>query len=549
MADPAPFLARTAARNLHVNAWALGRSRLRAAATGARVAAIATGALPPMKALAAVPSTLRLPLGVALALAMFAADALVYDAEVGLGFALFLAALPVLAGLSAPEPPGGRVWSTTLAIVVAALAPLLMQSNALTVTVALIGTFAAALNVRGVLAGGWTTRLAETLVQLVAAPVRVVPLWRRLGLAAMASSPRASLLVWALPVAFAGVFVWLFAEANPVLERALEALDIAAFLETLFTPRAFFALAMGALAAPFLHPAARKAGWLMAFAASLSMMRGKPDDEAALRRRWSEAGFASRSLLLFNVVFALQTATDVAFLYGGAALPEGMSYAAYAHRGAYPLLATAILAALFVVWTTRPQGPAATSPRVTKMVLLWVAQNVLLLVSSLVRLGAYVDAMGLTYWRVSAGIWMALTGIGFALILVRGVRGLSLGWLVSANVAALAAMLYAASFVDWADRIARSQLARETGLCSAVRYVRGIGAAALPAVRDAARERGRPIELCGNYHGRTRDLERILRGRAHLADWRSLTRRRLALEKIAASPYAVAEPARLERAE
>jgi hypothetical protein len=45
-----------------------------------------------------------------------------------------------------------------------------------------------------------------------------------------------------------------------------------------------------------------------------------------------------RSAVLFNLLFAVQTALDIAYLWGHSALPAGMTYAAYAHRGAYPLI-------------------------------------------------------------------------------------------------------------------------------------------------------------------------------------------------------------------
>ena len=56
-----------------------------------------------------------------------------------------------------------------------------------------------------------------------------------------------------------------------------------------------------------------------------------------------------RSLILFNLLFAVQTVLDGIYLWGDVALPDGMTYAAYAHRGAYPLIATALLAAGFVL--------------------------------------------------------------------------------------------------------------------------------------------------------------------------------------------------------
>ena len=46
----------------------------------------------------------------------------------------------------------------------------------------------------------------------------------------------------------------------------------------------------------------------------------------------------TRSLILFNALFALQTVLDLTYLWGGANLPDGMTLAEYAHRGAYLLI-------------------------------------------------------------------------------------------------------------------------------------------------------------------------------------------------------------------
>ena len=62
------------------------------------------------------------------------------------------------------------------------------------------------------------------------------------------------------------------------------------------------------------------------------------------------------SLAAFNLIFALQNGLDIFFLWSGAPLPEGMTLAEYAHRGAYPLIATALLAGLFVLVTMRPRS-------------------------------------------------------------------------------------------------------------------------------------------------------------------------------------------------
>jgi len=92
------------------------------------------------------------------------------------------------------------------------------------------------------------------------------------------------------------------------------------------------------------------------------------------------------SLLAFNLIFALQNGLDLAFLWSGAPLPAGMTLAEYAHRGAYPLIATALLAGLFVLVTLRPGSAMAERPAIRRLVSLWIGQNVLLVASTILTI-------------------------------------------------------------------------------------------------------------------------------------------------------------------
>jgi hypothetical protein len=154
------------------------------------------------------------------------------------------------------------------------------------------------------------------------------------------------------------------------------------------------------------------------------------------------------SLATFNLVFALQNVLDVVFLWSDAPLPDGVTMADYAHRGAYALIVTALLAALFVLVTLRPGSAGAASPAVRRLVTLWIMQNLLLVASSALRLFDYIQAYSLTTLRIAALAWMALVATGLALILWRLLRKRSAGWLINANALAAALVLTAASVID-----------------------------------------------------------------------------------------------------
>ncbi len=67
----------------------------------------------------------------------------------------------------------------------------------------------------------------------------------------------------------------------------------------------------------------------------------------------------------------------------------------------------------------RPGGAAEQSKVIRPLVYLWVAQNVMLVISSILRLDLYVQTYLLTYWRVAAFIWMLLVAAGLLFIVAQ----------------------------------------------------------------------------------------------------------------------------------
>ena len=154
------------------------------------------------------------------------------------------------------------------------------------------------------------------------------------------------------------------------------------------------------------------------------------------------------ALTMFNALFAVENGLDIAFLWSGAALPAGMSITEYVHRGAYPLIATALLAGLLALTMLRPGTPTAANPAARRLVALWVAQNIFLVASSALRTIRYVEEYQLTAWRIAALLWMALVAVGLVLICGRIWFTKSARWLVNANALAAALVLVPCCFVD-----------------------------------------------------------------------------------------------------
>jgi hypothetical protein len=285
-------------------------------------------------------------------------------------------------------------------------------------------------------------------------------------------------ITWVVPAGFALAFLLLFSQANPLIETALSALKVESAFELLHPLRIGLWVVVAVIAWPLLRP--KLLPWPKAVEVQGPVL---PRAESLIFGRSA----ILRSLVLFNALFAVQTVLDCIYLWGGIRLPDGLSYADYAHRGAYPLIVTALLAGAFVLAAMRKSGPAESSPLIRRLVYLWIAQNVLLVVSSILRLDLYVQVYSLTEMRIAAGIWMGLVAVGLLLILVKILRRYSNRWLVSSNLVALGVTLWGCSFVDFSAVIAQFNIenSRELGGKGQpldLHYLGDLGPSAIPAI-------------------------------------------------------------------
>ena len=388
-------------------------------------------------------------------------------------------------------------------LVLAALLVLLLQCveepGRLAVGLAVLALFSLAV----ILREAWTTQAVDWLRRwgvLAGAGWRVVIRdgceWQRAQQAdgGVVRPVRRVVGGWAIPLGLTIVFLVLFAAANPVISQWLSdgwriVRDACRHFAE-WSPsgtRLFTWVATGYLV------------WmLLRVRTGVAPAPPRPPAEMAEAPTFPSATLVVRCLVLFNLLFAVQTVLDGWYLWGGAALPAGLTYAQYAQRGAYPLLAAAILAAVFVLAAFRGGADDPTRRWGRRLVYVWLAQNLLLVVSAAWRLRLYVDVYSLTRLRVAAGIWMLLVLCGLLWILVRIVRRRSGRWLVNVNLLTALVVLFGCAFVDFDGAIARFNAAhcrevRGSGQPIDLDYLVHLGPESLPG---SFRRRGRPFATC-----------------------------------------------------
>ena len=422
------------------------------------------------------------------------ADWLFWGHGVGLSLPVFLAAVAGLAHLLRPARWGAGRAGLAGAVVLAGVAPAVEDLTPLSFALALLGTVLSLHLGPSRDPEGWPRRFRSAALRPFGGPLQMLRDARirrrqssRRGL--VRAGRAASWLAWVVPCAMLALFLALFAVANPLIAAWLSDLPVLSWsaIVTAIVHAAFW-LCVAAAVWPLIR--VRRARRRRPAASRPLKSDGLAAGERAASILLSPPAIL-RALVLLDLLFALQLALDGAFLWGGMALPEGLTYAAYAHRGAYPLVATALLAGGFALVVRRageasvPAGPAGRL--VPALLLLFIGQNVLLMGSAIRRLVLYVEAYALTEWRLAAFAWMGLVAAGLALMAVQVARGRDNRWLLGRIALAGAAVLYGWCFLDAPRLVAAYDVAhcaelQGTGPELDTDMMVGLGPAAIPAV-------------------------------------------------------------------
>ncbi len=297
---------------------------------------------------------------------------------------------------------------------------------------------------------------------------------------------------WVLPLVFAVIFIILFTVANPVIADKLKLFWQQVTSFAVNADRAFFWIFAVFIVWPFLNPAGIKLLKYRLKPSAVNEVKTPEDPLTSIKAfEWSNlfsTASISTSFIVFNLLFLVQTVMDVIYLWGGK-LPHGYTYAEYAHRGAYPLIVTALLSGAFVIMALRPGSESAKSPLVRVLVYLWIIQNIVLTVSSVWRTYLYVEVYSLTIFRVSAIVWMALVALGLCWLILRVFQSRSDRWLVNMNVLTLVCVLYVSSFMNVSGFVASYNVRHcfETtgqGATLDMVYLVKLGSTSIPALRE-----------------------------------------------------------------
>ncbi len=265
----------------------------------------------------------------------------------------------------------------------------------------------------------------------------------------------------------------------------------------------------------------------------------------ALARSWNPpadlwvAIWRSRAMLVgVNVVFLAANTADALYLWANTALPEELTLAEFVHEGTANLVASTIIAGIVLALIFRQDRAITTSPWMTGLALLWIAQNLVLVSSVILRISIYVDGYGLSLLRLYLVLSLLLIAVGFVLVAIGIVKQRSTGWIVGGVIIATCAAVFGLQFWDARAHVARTNfaLAKEWKITHTnhlyidASYLASLGPSAYPTLVDLAggAEGFSPNEIqnARRIVGEIRNTERVNAGRESWEDF-SVHRKRM----------------------
>lgn len=116
---------------------------------------------------------------------------------------------------------------------------------------------------------------------------------------------------------------------------------------------------------------------------------------------------------MLNLMLLFINGVDVHYLYMGAGLPKGISHADFVHNGVGMLILSILISISLMLFFFRGNMNFDEKVKGVKLlVYLWIAQNILMIVSTILRNNLYVAEYQLTYRRIGVYIYLVMAIFG-----------------------------------------------------------------------------------------------------------------------------------------
>ncbi len=298
-------------------------------------------------------------------------------------------------------------------------------------------------------------------------------------------------LTYIIPGIFSIIFFFLYKSANPLFEKYTKELNLDfVSISWLFFTIGGFLVAYGIIKHQRIKEIDR---WENNIPTAVSLPEEKPN-------RWDEKKAAVILFVLLNLMLAFINLLDLNYLYLGAGMPKGVTHKQFVHNGVGMLILSISLAIVLILYFFRGRLHFDDKNKLIKiLVYAWIAQNLLMVVSTTIRNNMYVSDALLTYKRIGVYYWLLMAAVGLVttFIMIRHARS---GWyLFKTNSWIAYFVLVLSGCIDWDKFIGSYNVSHSTLMASLdKKYLLAVSEANLPELYKIKEEPGFNVD--SSYH-------------------------------------------------
>lgn len=136
---------------------------------------------------------------------------------------------------------------------------------------------------------------------------------------------------------------------------------------------------------------------------------------------------------LLNLLLLIVNILDIQFILGSSPLPVNISYAEFVHQGIFSLILSIVIAICIILWYFRGNQNFAKNHTLKLLAYVWIAQNIIMLISAAYKNSLYIDEYALTYKRIGVYIFLLSTLLGLVFTFIKILQKRSNYYLIKAN--------------------------------------------------------------------------------------------------------------------
>ncbi len=213
----------------------------------------------------------------------------------------------------------------------------------------------------------------------------------------------------------------------------------------------------------------------------LALVMGKLANGTMALRNENKTGIIS--LILLNILLLSINCIDVVYVWFGFKYNNNLNLAAYVHEGIGMLIFSIVLAMALVLFFFRDNLNFYKKNKLLRFgAYAWLLQNMVLVISVLLRDYYYIAHMGLAYKRIGVLLFLILVLFGLMTVFIKIRQVKTTYFLLRVNAWFAIIILVAASCIHWDEQIATYNLARKNTIPLDIKFLLSLSDKTLPII-------------------------------------------------------------------